>query len=373
MQQQNLTNDILIFKNEKFINDNPTVKKSHYNNKDKMLDVYPIDISRVYQEYNKNYDLKDLKSNAEKKRLEEENLYQNMLLNSVLNSSVDLIFYKNYNNKDGEYIGCNDAFTKFIGKEKADIIGHTDIDLFGKKTGKSFRKRDLNVIKKKVNISNNGWVTYPDGSKVLLNTMRSLLRDDNGSIIGILGISRDMTNEYKYKALLKRNADKQKELASIDSLTGINNRRSFFEISEKIFKISKRAKSNLSLLMIDIDFFKKVNDTYGHIIGDEILRYVADTIKSRLRDSDVFARYGGEEFIVLLPDTDLKGSLGMAEDIRLLFSDDVYSNGKVSIPITLSIGVCQRKDELLMRELIHNSDEALYRAKKNGRNKVANL
>jgi len=306
----------------------------------------------------------------EKKRLEKENIYQHMILNSVLNSTRDLIFYKDYTNQDGRYIGCNDAFEKFMGKSREEIVGKNDIELFGEELGKFFREKDFNVIKNRVDIINEELVTYPNGGTVLLSTHKSLLRDNNYEIIGIMGISRDITRENNYKIKLKEQMEKNKLLAHTDSLTGIGNRRSFFDISEKLMKLSKRNHTSLVLMMIDIDYFKKVNDTYGHIVGDDILRYVTKTIKGRLRESDIFSRFGGEEFIILLSNTDLKNGLKIAEEIRLTFSNSVYSDGKISIPIKVSIGIGEYRQESLIREFIQRIDKNLYCAKNNGRNRV---
>ncbi|MDF1877815.1 diguanylate cyclase, partial [Sulfurimonas sp. SAG-AH-194-L11] len=300
---------------------------------------------------------------GEKKRLEKENKYQEMVLNSVLNSSDDLIFYKDYVNEGGKYIGCNKAFSSYVGKEIEDIVGCTDLELFGKEKGTLIRNKDQSMIDENKTVLDEEWATYPNGKRVLLNILKSLLKDDSGKTIGLLGIARDMTTDYNYKETLKRSIKEQKELASIDALTGIKNRRSFFEVSEEIFEISKRTNLSLSLLMIDIDLFKNINDTYGHIIGDDILKYIANTVSERLRQSDIFARYGGEEFIVLLPDTDLKGSLEIGEEICSLFSNNVYSDGKISVKVTISIGVSQFTDELFMRQFIQKADLALYKAK----------
>ncbi len=102
-------------------------------------------------------------------------------------------------------------------------------------------------------------------------------------------------------------------LANIDPLTGINNKRFLFDIADDLVKHSFRNLSPFTLLMIDIDHFKKVNDTYGHIKGDDILKFLTDTIQTRLRKSDVFIRYGGEEFLVLLPNTDVNGGFDIAK------------------------------------------------------------
>ena len=412
------TDGMLIIEDGKFINcNNAVVKMLRYKNKEQLLNTHPYELSPKYQsdgrtsfervQENAEIVMKNgthtfewihLRSNGEpfwvevvitdiskankglslvvwreigkKKQLEEANIYQQMILTSVLNSTNDLIFYKDYTNEDGRYIGCNDSFGEFVGKSKEEIIGKDDIELFGKELGVLFREKDLDVIRNKVNITNEESVSYPNGDEVLLSTQKSLLKDNDENIIGIMGIARDITIENNYKIKIKEKMEENKLLANTDPLTGIDNRRSFFEISEKLIKLSQRNKTQLTLMMLDIDFFKKVNDIYGHIIGDDILIYVTKTIKGRLRESDVFSRYGGEEFIILLSDTDLKNGLEIAEEIRLMFSNNIYNDGKISIPIKMSIGVSQYKNESLMREFIQRVDENLYKAKENGRNRV---
>ena len=175
---------------------------------------------------------------------------------------------------------------------------------------------------------------------------------------------------YSMKKKLDEKYEAVKKLSLTDPLTGIRNRRSFFEVSEEYMKLSLRHAKPISLMILDIDYFKKINDTYGHIIGDEILKFLTKTVQIALRDSDIYARYGGEEFVVLLPDTELEGSLMVANKIRSIVQDTPYRDSKLSISITVSIGVKQLTSEKLLRELIHHADEALYRAKENGRNRV---
>lgn len=159
-------------------------------------------------------------------------------------------------------------------------------------------------------------------------------------------------------------------LAHTDSLTQIQNRRSFFEISEQMLRLSQRTGETFSILMLDIDLFKKINDKHGHIVGDEILKHLTVSIKSSLRKSDIFARYGGEEFVVLLPKTDISRSLETAEKIRLIVAHNSYTDGELTLPITVSIGVAEYKGEKKIQELIQKADIALYQAKEEGRNRV---
>jgi diguanylate cyclase (GGDEF)-like protein len=167
---------------------------------------------------------------------------------------------------------------------------------------------------------------------------------------------------------LHRHYREFKTLSRHDPLTKIRNRRSFFELSQQILTLAKRTKQPLSLIMIDIDNFKHINDTYGHIIGDEILIHLVHSINTLIRESDIFARFGGEEFIILLPETDLSGSLELCEKIRTYIENTIFSDDKVSVPFTISLGTSELQDEKLLRELIQKADAALYQSKSNGRN-----
>ncbi len=167
-----------------------------------------------------------------------------------------------------------------------------------------------------------------------------------------------------------------KRLAHIDSLTKIANRRYFSKIFNKEWKRAIRGKYNISILLIDIDYFKFFNDTYGHLAGDKCLERVAGAISSTLkRPADFVARYGGEEFIALLPNTDDKGALFIAEKIRknVLNLQIEHTGSDVSIWLSVSIGISTKFPHELTDsyKIISESDNALYEAKNNGRNQVA--
>jgi diguanylate cyclase (GGDEF)-like protein len=163
------------------------------------------------------------------------------------------------------------------------------------------------------------------------------------------------------------------ELAIRDGLTGLFNHRHFKEVLETELTRAARYKRPLCLIMMDVDHFKIYNDTHGHPAGDEVLRTLADLIKSRLRDVDSSARYGGEEFVALLPETDWKNGKIVAEDIRAQMENYPFK-GRESQPlgkVTVSFGVAEfPADAADAVSLIKKADEALYRAKDSGRNQV---
>jgi diguanylate cyclase (GGDEF)-like protein len=161
------------------------------------------------------------------------------------------------------------------------------------------------------------------------------------------------------------------ELAYHDPLTGLPNRRFFFEHANLIFEDVKKYEKPLSLLVIDIDHFKEINDTYGHNVGDLVLKTFADVLRGIVRKSDICARLGGEEFVVLLPNTDLEGARVLAERIRATVAKNPVEYDSTVILFTVSIGVAQyRKGMQDIDELIEEADIALYRAKEGGRNRV---
>jgi diguanylate cyclase (GGDEF)-like protein len=162
------------------------------------------------------------------------------------------------------------------------------------------------------------------------------------------------------------------ELAITDSLTKIYNRRRFFELAEQEFERSRRYTRPLSVIMLDIDHFKRVNDTYGHAVGDLVLETLANLVQKSLREVDVFARYGGEEFVILLPETTSIEAQLTAERIRQLISRTPIQSGSNTIEITISFGVVELEDTCRnIEELLDRSDQAMYHSKRTGRNRVS--
>ena len=175
---------------------------------------------------------------------------------------------------------------------------------------------------------------------------------------------RVLLNDWNYYAL--------SELAHTDELTQLNNRRQFMLVAEQA--IQKWPKYNLAcLLMLDIDFFKRINDTYGHDVGDEVLRILAEVARKEMRYTDVLARFGGEEFIALLPNTTLEDAVAIANRLcRTIENHKICIKDKFFFNFSVSIGVAQlQPDQNDLNLLIKNADIALYQAKKNGRNQVA--
>jgi diguanylate cyclase len=189
-----------------------------------------------------------------------------------------------------------------------------------------------------------------------------------GQLQAKLGQSREEVES------LSRNLEQLMQESQKDFLTGVGNRRAFNGTIGEAMEIAKHKKSELSLLMVDIDHFKKFNDRFGHLIGDEVLKAVARTLRESVRGKDFIARYGGEEFAVILPDTPLSGAMVVAENIRRNIAESGLirrDTGENYGTITVSIGVAVLKIASdTVTTFIKRADDALYRSKKGGRNKV---
>ncbi|MBD2296758.1 PleD family two-component system response regulator [Anabaena sphaerica FACHB-251] len=185
--------------------------------------------------------------------------------------------------------------------------------------------------------------------------------------------------ELKYsRQKLKKLLEEQKELveqleklANTDPLTGVWNRRYLLMIAEQEIKRSQRYNFSFAVLLMDIDHFKKINDTYGHNIGDEVIIFMTKTVLNHLRQPDCFGRFGGEEFVVLLPETDIDEGVIVAERIRENINNESIAVEGQQVSITVSIGVASYSlGDKTIDAIIQRADQALYQAKNQGRNRV---
>jgi diguanylate cyclase (GGDEF)-like protein len=158
-------------------------------------------------------------------------------------------------------------------------------------------------------------------------------------------------------------------VANVDPLTGLLNRRAFAETADRDWAQAVRAKRNLSVLLLDLDHFKAVNDLHGHPVGDEVLRRVGEALSVQVREGDLVARFGGEEFVIMMPDTSAREAVTVAERIRTAIS--ALDGQQAGLAISVSIGVAEKtEEEASWEDLVAESDKALYVAKQSGRNCV---
>lgn len=183
---------------------------------------------------------------------------------------------------------------------------------------------------------------------------------------------KNMLHIKKLQDLLKEQTRMLEQMAATDPLTNLANIRTFKHSLKDEFERAQRYEHDLSILMVDLDFFKKINDTYGHPCGDSVLKQSAGIMLDIMRKVDIVARYGGEEFAVVMPYTDLAGAVKAAERLRAAIEANHFDGLPEAGSATVSIGVASlsEDDETEMDGLVKMADEALYAAKQNGRNRV---
>jgi|SRR6056300_593899 diguanylate cyclase (GGDEF)-like protein len=182
-----------------------------------------------------------------------------------------------------------------------------------------------------------------------------------------------MKARVKTHVALKRQTDLLINMTRIDELTKVYNRRHVFEVGNREFSRAKRLGTPMCAMVLDIDFFKSINDTYGHDVGDKALIIFAQSIDDRVREVDIFGRIGGEEFIILLPDTNREEAISLGNDLlNLVRNIEVPLPGSTSpLSFTMSIGLsCIHSSDKVLAELIKRADENVYHAKQNGRDQI---
>ncbi|KJV68715.1 PleD family two-component system response regulator [Candidatus Neoehrlichia procyonis] len=177
----------------------------------------------------------------------------------------------------------------------------------------------------------------------------------------------------RYQDALRNHLDNNVAMSIIDPLTGCYNRRYFDIHFQNIVNESIQKDKSLSLMIIDIDHFKEINDNLGHIVGDELLQQFKQRLESNIRVTDLLARFGGEEFVIILPDTNLKSAIEAAERLKNKIAEEPFNISTGSIFKTISIGISEISPNDTVKTLINTADQCLYIAKKSGRNKIACL
>ena len=190
------------------------------------------------------------------------------------------------------------------------------------------------------------------------------------AFVALMGSS--LLGSIGFLLMVKERTDREVlHLAMTDSLTGVPNRRALMDYAERALAL--RSGRPVALLMIDVDHFKRINDTQGHPAGDEVLRQISRLLSKRLRGGDFLGRYGGEEFCVVAPDTDADGAMKLAESLRATLESSVLmtESGKISVTVSIGVAVTAANAERELKDILAEADVALYSAKKGGRNRVA--
>jgi len=244
-----------------------------------------------------------------------------------------------------------------LGRSAANVV-MLDLDTVSRHHARLFEKNDVWLIED-LNSTNGTLVNEEE-----IDTATPLA---NGDLIKLGGAVFKFIEGGNIESLYHEEIYR---MTILDGLTGIHNKRYFMEFLEREIARSKRHGRDLVLVMIDIDHFKNINDTHGHIAGDAVLQQLTRLISSVMRKDELISRYGGEEFTVLLPEADLNNAVSFAERIRRLVENHSFHYGGEDIQITISMGVAAYAEELGIEEFVRLADEQLYRAKEAGRNCV---
>jgi diguanylate cyclase (GGDEF)-like protein/PAS domain S-box-containing protein len=286
------------------------------------------------------------------------------IINRIRNA-IDMlpcpIFIKD---KDCRYIACNRAFENVVGLTLFELVGTSVHDVAPSELAAVYEKADRDLMARGGTQTYEASVRYADGTDHDICFYKSVFYNAEGKADGISGVMLDITERKRLERELA-------QAAREDFLTGALNLRTFYELANQEFSCFKRTGETFSMLMLDLDHFKKINDTLGHEAGDEALQKFVQSVKANLREQDIFARTGGDEFRLLLPGTPQSGANLLAERIRIevnLVKVGTLHNG---IILSVSIGLCSSlPDDQCIDDIIRRADVALYQAKAAGRNAV---
>jgi diguanylate cyclase (GGDEF)-like protein/PAS domain S-box-containing protein len=261
----------------------------------------------------------------------------------------------------------NNAFTDLTGYTQREVLGRTPRILQRQETSRETRNRIKESLKRHEYVHEKILNFSKAGKQYWLDIKIIPLTNSKGTITHYAAIERDITEQVEKEQELE-------ERSITDPLTGLLNRRGFYEYSQKLISSSMINNHTSGLAMIDIDHFKKVNDTYGHDIGDRALKVLSENLKTNFRENDIIARLGGEEFAVVLYGADSKNSFLIMDTFRKKISTkQIHVSDSESISITISAGVVAITNENHnINSLIKKADQLLYEAKKSGRNCIKN-
>jgi len=324
-------------------------------------------------------DLSEVYEQIQRDEINFTNEHSNLL--NEYKKAVDISNIVSKSNTKGVITYVNDKFCTLSGYSKSELIGKPHSIVRHPMMPSSVFKELWDTIKSKR--AWRGIITNlrKDGKKYVVNSTVIPILDIDGDIVEYIAIRHDVTEFEETKEQLstlnmamKNKVDELynmtaslEEEASIDSLTGAFNRSKFEKFFGYEIEKSQVNKNTLSMIILDIDHFKLVNDTYGHHVGDEVLKELSAVVAKNLKRVDIFARWGGEEFVILLPGTTVEGAKVLAEKLRKLIEETKFS---VAGKLTSSFGIGLHNKQESKEDFFQRVDQLLYQAKKAGRNRV---
>ncbi|MDE1253649.1 diguanylate cyclase [Vibrio aestuarianus] len=287
--------------------------------------------------------------------------------NELLQLTIDVlpvpIFYKDTH---GVYLGCNRAFEEFIKIERQQLVGRSVYELFDKDLADVYQKADIELFNDPgIQVYEKKIRTF-EGNDIYVKFHKTSFNDVQGNVAGFIGVIFDITEQ---KAL----EEKLFKKAAYDELTGLYNRCQGSAVAEKLLCQAKEEDQQFAIIMIDVDYFKRINDTFGHLSGDEALRHIAHTLQTHKHDSDTIIRWGGEEFLILVKWSDashcVDNMAAIAEHYRSVIENHPLPMYSGKVTITISGGVSCYTGQTLL-EMINEADNLLYKAKSLGKNQM---
>ena len=286
-------------------------------------------------------------------------------------------------NRNMEITLWNRFMESHSGKEASEVIGKNLLECFDD-LPQNVLKHKINSVFILKNFAFTGWEQRPylfkfrhnrpvtGGVDFMYQDCTFIpLKDEQGEVQQVCITIIDVTDTAVYQKMMRTAMSSLAEASYRDGLTGIYNRRFIEEAVDKEFSRIQRYGGTLSIILFDLDNFKAINDTHGHLVGDEVLRSAARCIGAGVRATDTLGRYGGEEFMALLPATNCEGALILAERLRAQLASFPIIHGGLTLTVTVSAGVAEWQSGMQRYEnLIKAADEALYQAKDRGRNCV---
>lgn len=313
---------------------------------------------------------------------EEELKRSKEFLHRIINSIPDPVFVKDKNHR---WVVLNEAYSRFLGKPVDELVEKSDHDVFPRHEADVFWQQDELVFKYEHELEHEEEFTSLDGTTYHIATKRSLHKDAAGNLF-LVGVIRDITQRKTVEDELRRTTaelsrsnaelrlsqDRLNYLANHDALTGLPNRNLLYECLGQCLERARNNNQMVAVLFLDLDGFKKINDTLGHGVGDLLLQAVAKRLTGCLRTSDLVARLGGDEFIVLLPSLVEEQDISVVAEKILATLAQAFAISGQTLFVTTSIGIAVYPTHSTdLEALIEIADEAMYEAKKLGKNRFA--